>query len=634
MRFLAQSYYISLYLDCPEGMGLRCPDARRQDDLRKAIKEGKILYHAYPHNGELEVGSPDVILEGIKMTHALDDSLGVPRKKTLSQRDVPGMSSAVIPLLRSQNVTAVSVGVNEASMPPQVPRVFRWVEPHSQEEVYAMWHPYGYGGFKQADAVIVPGLEHALVTIWNSDDQGPKSRLATEEDMRQIQKEYPGANVFASSFDNFTQYLDGVKDSLPVVSQEIGDTWVYGIASDPKKLAQMRGMERAWERYNREDGARSPAYLNASRLFVKGIEHTWGVDVKKFLQDDFNWANDAFNKARESSVFKDEYEYLESSWWEQRDWAVTFPASAAPEPLKTYIQDELEGVVPTKPDLSNFVKILPSSTVKVGPNEIRFTPTAAVSHLLLNNKTYATPTNLLFSLNYTTYSLADYEDFWAKYCSMDPCPSYFPKDFGKPGIRHHAVSMREPGVLRNLWLNQGEGVVIVEGYFGGNVTKDYGAPEEFYIIANLSEPGAVHVSVECYNKTATRLPESLFLTFDPPGPSTQWTLNKLTTPYPVTPTMVVPGGSQNLHSISTHVSAGDLAIAPLDSPLVALGEPWGFPITPGKPKYSPPDMSYGASSVLWNNLWGTNYIMWYPFNRDGAPVMGEGDLKFRFVVRG
>ena len=45
-----------------------------------------------------------------------------------------------------------------------------------------------------------------------------------------VQKAFPGANVFASTFDNFTNELLSALPALdlPVVTKEIGDTWIYG----------------------------------------------------------------------------------------------------------------------------------------------------------------------------------------------------------------------------------------------------------------------------------------------------------------------------------------------------------------------------------------------------------------------
>ena len=55
-----------------------------------------------------------------------------------------------------------------------------------------------------------------------------------------------------------------------------------------------------------------------------------------------------------------------------------------------------------------------------------------------------------------------------------------------------------------------------------------------------------------------------------------------------------------------------------------MDEPWA---------YKPDVDTYGVSSVLWNNLWGTNYVQWYPFNRDYAPVAGEENFIARYNLR-
>ncbi len=48
----AQSYLVSLYLDCPEGMNLHCPDADSIAAVSDAIQEGVITWHAFPHNAQ------------------------------------------------------------------------------------------------------------------------------------------------------------------------------------------------------------------------------------------------------------------------------------------------------------------------------------------------------------------------------------------------------------------------------------------------------------------------------------------------------------------------------------------------------------------------------------------------------
>ena len=63
--------------------------------------------------------------------------------------------------------------------------------------------------------------------------------------------------------------------------------------------------------------------------------------------------------------------------------------------------------------------------------------------------------------------------------------------------------------------------------------------------------------------------------------------------------------------------SGDFLVETLDAPLVTLGvkSPLYF-------SNRQPDMTAGVHCNLFNNAWGTNYIMWF----------GE-DMRFRFILR-
>jgi hypothetical protein len=230
LKFMAQSYIVSLFLDCPPGFAdLVCPSPEEIANFTKAVEAGYIYWHAFPFNGEAELSEPAMFAAALGLTHGLDDRFGVPRKATLSQRDVPGLTRAAIPLLASQGVRALTVGVNPFSTPPYVPRAFVWRDAVSDTNVTAMWHPWYYGGIGLSDAVIIPGLAHAIVFDWRGDNAGPP--LSVDEvlaDFKAIRATFPGATVFASTLDDFTALLTpAVTAALPVVEREIGDTWLY-----------------------------------------------------------------------------------------------------------------------------------------------------------------------------------------------------------------------------------------------------------------------------------------------------------------------------------------------------------------------------------------------------------------------
>ena len=227
LKFMAQSWIVSLFLDCPPGLaGLQCPNATEIADFETAVAKGYIYWHAFPFNGEPELLSPEMFAEAVALTHALDDRFGLPHKVTLSQRDVPGMTRAVVPALAAAGVKALSIGVNPWSTPPMVPRAFVWRDKDSGISMPAMLHPGYYGGINVSDAVILPGLSHALVFDWRGDNLGPPTSAAeVEANFTTIAAEFPGATVVASTFDDFTALLTPeVLAMLPVIESEIGDT--------------------------------------------------------------------------------------------------------------------------------------------------------------------------------------------------------------------------------------------------------------------------------------------------------------------------------------------------------------------------------------------------------------------------
>lgn len=48
-----QSWLVSLYLDCPTGMGLHCPTAPAVAAFRAAVEAGDVYWHAMPHNAQV-----------------------------------------------------------------------------------------------------------------------------------------------------------------------------------------------------------------------------------------------------------------------------------------------------------------------------------------------------------------------------------------------------------------------------------------------------------------------------------------------------------------------------------------------------------------------------------------------------
>ena len=77
--------------------------------------------------------------------------------------------------------------------------------------------------------------------------------------------------------------VEPYRSNLPVVTQEIGDTWIYGVPSDPVKVARYREVAALAQEWLAQ--AKFRAGDTTDRALLRRLrfarEHTWGVDTKR-----------------------------------------------------------------------------------------------------------------------------------------------------------------------------------------------------------------------------------------------------------------------------------------------------------------------------------------------------------------
>ena len=223
-RWTTGSWLIYEYLEAAS------PEQRA--GMEAAIAAGDILWHALPFTTHTELMSPALFEFGLGFARKLDQRYG--RVTTAAKMtDVPGHTRGIVPLLAGAGVRFLHIGVNEGSTMPEVPPVFRWKGPGGLEIV--VMYEQGYGG-----ATTVPGLTHALAFGHTIDNLGPQTSAEVLDVWAHTQARFPGAQVTASTLDDFADALVPLRENLPVVTAEIGDTWIHGTGSDPAKLANVR----------------------------------------------------------------------------------------------------------------------------------------------------------------------------------------------------------------------------------------------------------------------------------------------------------------------------------------------------------------------------------------------------------
>lgn len=133
------------------------------------------------------------------------------------------------------------------------------------------------------------------------------------------------------------------------------------------------------------------------------------------------------------------------------------------------------------------------------------------------------------------------------------------------------------------------------------------------------------------NKTATRIPEAMFASFNVVPDARDaaldgWSMNKLGEDLQINRLdMQARRGNAHQHGVLDGFAYGfgdaRLQVRTLDAGIVVAGKPTGFPVP-----FDTPDLSYGVSTMLVNNLWGVNYVLWYPFETE------DQNMKFRYEL--
>jgi hypothetical protein len=406
-----------------------------------------------------------------------------------------------------------------------------------------------------------------------------------------------------------------VKDTLPVLTAELGDTWIHGVGTDPLKVSQYRELLRLRHKWISEGqmDADSEAFTRFHRFMLLVPEHTWGMDLKTHLLDYESYNRDTFSAARNQENFTN----YEASWQEQREY-IQSAVSSLPVYLKREADQHLESLRPVAPDLSRDMQLVDIyNHFETKHFQLSFNPvTGAINHLqsLSSGISYAGPDNVLGLFHYQTFSAQDYERFCRQYnINMAKNWIWVLPDFAKPGLEDSVAASHhyQPAIQRLYHRNSDRGhTFIAELRMPDEAVEVYGCPRRAFLEIDLpDESPLLELQLKWFDKPANRMPEALWLTFNPKVPlSRRWMMDKLG--QLISPLEVIRDGNRKLHAVNTGVYYEDnrtrLSLQTLDAALVAPGEPSLLDFNNRQPK-----MAGGFHFCLYNNIWGTNFPMWY-----------------------
>ncbi|MGO9257863.1 MAG: DUF5054 domain-containing protein [Bryobacteraceae bacterium] len=589
-------------------------EQRRQ--MEQALSSGDLAWHALPFSWQTELMDRSLIAGALSLSRSLDQRF---QRTTTGAKmtDVPGHTRGIIGPLAEHGVKFLDIGVNSASTPPDVPPIFLWKDSDGHSLVM-MYHLHDYGG-----VVRIPGSDLAVDVEMRGDNSGPHTIEEIRSIYARLRKQFPNAAVTASNLTDIANAIEPYRGRLPVVTEEIGDTWIYGVPSDPLKVARYLEVARLRSEWIgngklQAGDATDRAFLSS---FLLEVEHTWGTDTKTWLDFDHYTPHDL-----RQMLDQPKYKVVLSSWVEKRqdllDAIATLPAD-----LREQATQRVDALKPAEPVTAGFARHRATDAIETKHFTIALDPkTGAISrlHAKKTGHDWASAHQLLALFSYQTLSKADYDRFFAAYLKSHA--DWAPKDFGKPNIERFGAESRTwlPILTECRRTSDASGHRILaelriddaEGEKAGRAAW----PKKMYLELLLPDAQPiVDISFSWFGKAANRMPEGLWLSFQPLAQDPRgWLLDKAGGS--ISPFDVVTGGNRTMHAVLGGLRykgpEGALAIETLDAPVVALGEK--LPVYFSRDQ---PDLTKGFHFSLFNNGWGTNYIQWF----------GE-DMRFRFRI--
>ena len=503
--------------------------------VEKAVRDGILNWHGLPFTTHTELLNAKLFEAGLDISTELDEKFG---RKTIAAKmtDVPGHTIGMVPLMRKRGLEFLHIGVNSATPVPPVPPLFKW---KNGDEYITVMYEDGYGCTQEFD-------DFVLCFAHTHDNCGPQSKEEIIKVYEEIQKKFPGYTLKAATLNDVAERVRNIKN-IPVIEKEIGDTWIHGAATDPKKLSRYRNILR-----HTDENDLCDLRLRESLLLVP--EHTWGMDVKKYFRDNKHYTY----KQMEDCV--DERKTIEKSWEEQRNYVCN-----AEKILK--IEPDYDT---SAPDLSGYEKITDDKAD-------------------------------VFDISWQIFDNGDYERYKKDYMRLNEATvGWAIWDFTKVGLPDYNGGIYTAQVTEAYKKDNTE---IYKLEFNKEIETKYGLPY-FYLIIN-----GKNIEIKWYNKKNSRLPQACW--FKIKGLDEEWELNKIGKW--ISPENII--GSPLISAVENGVRNNSVVIETIDSALVA---PYGRRLL----HYNDEGLKQDLYFNLYNNIWNTNFPMWY-----------SDDAVFRFVIK-
>ena len=609
-------------------------EGEKKEELQLAIKRGDIVAHALPFTTHTEIMNERLFKHGLSFVDEIDNIRG---KKTISAKmtDVPGHTIAIVPYLAKKGVKLLHIGVNDASKVPSVPDCFLWK--YGDSEIVVIYSN-GYG-----KPYISPYIDEILYFDHTHDNKGVPNENVIKSHFEKIEKNFFDYEVVAGSLDDYAECIWKVKDKLPIITSEIGDTWIHGVGTDPFKVGAYKLLLSQLEEWieNNQIQVGSVEYNNYLDNLLCIAEHTWGMDIKVNFADYTNYKRKDFEKARKinkvnkrsilgaiSNIYKNictrnsvSYTRIEKSWEEQR--AYIYKAIEGLEgEKKEQVKNLVENIKSNK-DIStpqNSVSVAIEEKISYKDFDFKINDLGALSDLRYKGELIVRDNNSA-TLRYRTYGSDDYNYFKEHYMrGINKNWIWSIADFCRPFLKHYDISYEK----RNFYY-EAKKIKKVENNESLKIYVDLEINRYCYVFLGASlhakiiytfKDNNVNIKIAFFDKPANRITESLH--FDLLLSLEKESLRYIKIGQEINAYDIVEGGNRHLSAVEKVIFQKNNIQVDIKNNLSLLVGTNDANILRYNNEYYDASRQ-GLSYILHNNVWGTNFPLWY-----------EGDMLFDF----
>ena len=441
--------------------------------------------------------------------------------------------------------------------------------------------------------------------------------------------------------DEIAEVLWEKRHDLPVVTEEIGDTWIHGSAADPYKSAALRELmarKRKWL----ADGSmtwESAEYAGFSDALLCIAEHTCGMDMKKYFSDYEHYLKPDFEAARKKDCvhvhhpFRDfpqnflvvigrlarekkpcSYSTMEQSWAEQRAYVQKALDALSPAHKKEALS-ALAALRPEQPEeITDAASLQAHAPLVCGKWQLTLNELGGIESLTCNGKEVLRQNDSPLC-EYRSFGAEDY-DYWLQHYTRNIKESYAwaVGDFARPLLKY--VSGKYPTGRFPYTCTAASAPQVTDSMAeitlhltcDKAVCEQLGAPRLVQVVYRLTNAG-LQMEVSWFGKDANRLTEAFYLHLFPA--KGDFTVRKLGTD--LSPLDVVSMGSRCLHAVecaNLQTEDGTFELRSRHAPLLCLGK---GKILEFDDKTEDIERD-GITYILQDNVWGTNFPLWYSDN--------------------